>query len=416
MRALLKLYLFCSLLDINIVGSAIILRTMAAANKGRCLSGAWQSWGRGRGNLYEPLSNIPEDTWQTKGGSTKRMRHSTGGASFELNEQQEEAKRLSLSEFKDMNTDDKLESIFTCLQSMKVSSECRLDKVEQSVHGLQNQQSATVDQLKLLQYKSIDIEARSRRNNLLFRGIPEVNGEDTMQVIQAFLADNLELDPDEICIQRAHRIGRIQTRKPHYHGQTTKHRPLIIALRDSQDVELIIGNASKLRGTGFGINRDLPKEILDARKPLWSKMKSIKEQDTEAKVNIVFPAKLIKNGRVIADQFPDWNTVMKKSRVNPKLFINDIQPGASSEQPPRENQTWPDIDHTQNSQTPSAMITEQYDAPPTPQQRTPGVPYMGVNGPREPAQNAQSANEAAVASFDTDSLGTPREDETEPPT
>ena len=41
-----------------------------------------------------------------------------------------------------------------------------------------NQQSATVDQLKLLQYKSIDIEARSRRNNLLFRGIPEVNGED----------------------------------------------------------------------------------------------------------------------------------------------------------------------------------------------------------------------------------------------
>ena len=143
--------------------------------------------------MYEPLSNIPEDTWQTKGGSTKRMRHSTGGTSFELNEQQEEAMRLSLSEFKDMNTDDKLESIFTCLQSMKVSSECRLDKVEQSVHGLQKQQSDTVNQLKLLQYKSIDIEARSRRNNLLFRGIPEVNGEDTMQVIQAFLADNLEL-------------------------------------------------------------------------------------------------------------------------------------------------------------------------------------------------------------------------------
>ena len=173
---------------------------------------------------------------------------------------------------------------------------------------------------------------------------------------------------------------------------------MIIALHDSQDVELIIGNASKLRGTGFGINRDLPKESFDARKPLWSKMKSIKEQDTEAKVNIVFRANLIKNGRVIADQFPDWKTVMKKSRVTQKLFINDIQSGASSEQPPRENQTWPDIDHTQNSQTPSAMITEQYDAAPTPQQRTPGVPYMGENGPREPAQNAQSANEAAVAS------------------
>ena len=143
---------------------------------------------------------------------------------------------------------------------MKVSSECRLDKVEQGVHVLQKQQSATVDQLIVLQYKSIDIEARSRRNNMLFRGIPETLGEDPMAVIQKFFIDHLELDPDNICIQRAHRIGRIQTRKPNYLGQAMKHRPLIIALCDIQDVELIIENAPKFRGKGFGIGikRDFP--------------------------------------------------------------------------------------------------------------------------------------------------------------
>ena len=67
-----------------------------------------------------------------------------------------------------------------------------------------------------------------------------------------------------------------------------------------------------------------------------------------------------------------------------------------------------------NSQTPTAMDAENSDAAPTSQQRTPGMLHMGVSGPRGPAQNTQDANEAAVASFDTDSLETPREDGTEP--
>ena len=77
MHTLLKFCLFCSLLDKNCAGREINLRTMAAANQGRDFGGAF--WGQGRGNVFELLYSISEDTWHTKGGAMKRMRHSTGG-------------------------------------------------------------------------------------------------------------------------------------------------------------------------------------------------------------------------------------------------------------------------------------------------------------------------------------------------
>lgn len=62
----------------------------------------------------------------------------------------------------------------------------------------------------------------------------------------------------------------------------------------------------------------MPREILDARKPLWSKLKAIKEQELNSKVNIICPAKLVKDGHIIADSFPDWNIIMNRSRLCPE--------------------------------------------------------------------------------------------------
>lgn len=91
---------------------------------------------------------------------------------------------------------------------------------------------------------------------------------------------------------------------------------MIASFRDYQDTELILSNAYKLKSSGFGINRDLPKEILDARKPLWVKFKSEKANSPGAKLTIAYPAKLIKNGQVIADALPEWNGMMSKSRLD----------------------------------------------------------------------------------------------------
>ena len=141
------------------------------------------------------------------------------------------------------------------------------------------------------------------------------NNLQAFQALQDTLADKLNLDPESICIQHIHRVGRIPMSR--FSGPI-KHRDLIAAFRDFQDVKLIISNAHKLQDSGIGVNRNLPKEILDldTRKPLWTKYKEEKASDPNAKLTIAYPVKLIKDGRVIADTLPEQQTIVRKSRFN----------------------------------------------------------------------------------------------------
>ena len=270
--------------------------------------------GMGMGGRFETLSRVGTGDFNVSTPDRKRQRRSTGGGSAYISPEQSEAMQLCLDRFKEMDSESKLDTIFECLQNIKCTNDNRMTHIENSVNTLRGQTRVTHDKVKTLQYKSVDMETRSRRCNLLFRGIVEPVGENNLQALQALqdlLADKLDLDPESICIQRVHRVGRPPLRR--FSGPV-KHRPLIAAFRDFQDVELIISNANKLKGTGYGIHRDLPKEILDARKPLWTKFKEEKTVDPQAKLTIAYPAKLIKNGRVIADALPEWHSIMKKSR------------------------------------------------------------------------------------------------------
>ena len=172
-----------------------------------------------------------------------------------------------------LNVDEKLDNIFLYLQNIREVSE-RLDVTESHVRELRDRVDDNIEITTLLSYKSIDAEARQRMNNLIFWGIPESVGKDCIGTIKEFLSDKFSLDPDSICIQRAHRLGRAaRTFK-----RTIQHRPLIIGLRDYQDCELILSNASKLRNSVFGISRDFPQEIVNARKILRREMKPLKER------------------------------------------------------------------------------------------------------------------------------------------
>lgn len=133
--------------------------------------------------------------------------------------------------------------------------------------------------LKLLEYKSIDIESRSRRRNLIFRGITERSEESDdacFVLIRDFLRVYLKIDRD-LYIERAHRLGRPKI------GVT---RPIVVAFRDFQDTEDIMRNARSLKGTLFSINRDYPSEIVEARKALYPVYKDWRDQNRYNKVSI----------------------------------------------------------------------------------------------------------------------------------
>ena len=163
--------------------------------------------------------------------------------------------------------------------------------------------------LKTLAYKSIDLEARSRRNNLIFYGFAEMYDENCFSAIREFIKRQLDLDADKMYIARAHRLG------PRKIGFMAPRRPIIANFRDFCDTDVIMSRAHLLRNTPFSIGYDLPKEIKEARKKLWDEVKRIRQTSPRVKFQIVYPAKLLVEGKVVMDEFPDWGRVMKGSRL-----------------------------------------------------------------------------------------------------
>ena len=87
--------------------------------------------------------------------------------------------------------------------------------------------------LKKLACHSIDIEARSRRNNRIFYGLADLRDGDTYGLLSQFLYDTMDIDLDSMCVQRVHRLGSmVKARRT----SQTPRRPIIAAFRDYRDI------------------------------------------------------------------------------------------------------------------------------------------------------------------------------------
>lgn len=71
-----------------------------------------------------------------------------------------------------------------------------------------------------------------------------------------------------------------------------------------------------MKNTAFSINRDFPQEIVSARKGLWPEFKNVRQAYPDKRVNLVYPAKIIIDGRVHANAFPDWDPTINRSRIH----------------------------------------------------------------------------------------------------
>lgn len=244
---------------------------------------------------------------------SKRQRMSSGGRS-NLGEQVSDAD----FDFDTLSSDEKLSAMFNKLMQVEQKVDCvqslstRVSKAETVIKSHENR-------LKLLEYKSIDIESRSRRRNLIFWGIAEspVEAKDTAtpyKLVHNFIRVDLGIER-VMFIERAHRLGRF---KP---GVC---RPIIAAFRDYPDTEEIMSNARKLKGTLLRVNRDYPSEIVEARRALYPMYKEYRDQNKYNKVSIQYPAKLVVNGAVIRDMFPDWSEIMSGFRVDSRQLFTSI--------------------------------------------------------------------------------------------
>ncbi|XP_065668151.1 uncharacterized protein LOC136088374 [Hydra vulgaris] len=125
--------------------------------------------------------------------------------------------------------------------------------------------------LKDIKKKLVDLENRSRRNNLRIDGVkelPDESWEDSTKIVKKIFSEKLQINK-EIIIERAHRSGSIKS---------GKERSIVLKLLNFNDKKLILLNSKKLRGTGVFINEDFAKETMEKRKKLWDEViKWIKE-------------------------------------------------------------------------------------------------------------------------------------------
>ena len=77
-----------------------------------------------------------------------------------------------------------------------------------------------------------------------------------------FLENQLNLDPNLIPIEMAHRLGHPMIVRQ---GSRITRRPLIVAFRNFRDTELILEKANALCGANSRIERDLPVQIKKMR-------------------------------------------------------------------------------------------------------------------------------------------------------
>ena len=166
--------------------------------------------------------------------------------------------------------------------------------------------AAETAQLKSEQKKNIrrmiDLEARSRRNNLIFYGIEETQDENCADKIMKLLKEHLQLNniaPNQL--QRAHRMGGPK-RQTHIGSNANKPRPIIVCFLDFNLKETIRTRRHQLKNTTQSISEDLPVEIRNARRSLDKLFKELKDQGH--RVGFAYPCRLIKYGEVVENVDP----------------------------------------------------------------------------------------------------------------
>ena len=188
----------------------------------------------------------------------------------------------------------------------------RMDKFERDMYFNSAVHDVNTSRIRLLEYKSIDMEARIKQNNLIFSGFEElVVGDDCSAIIQQFLNDKLDIDRSSYEMSKAYRFGRKSVLRSR---NQIKHRSIMVTFVDPRQVELIPSKAYLLKGTSYGISKDYPKEISDARQELWPAYKEAKARYGPKNVTLKYPAALVIHGETVQNKFPSWHETLKGSR------------------------------------------------------------------------------------------------------
>ena len=131
------------------------------------------------------------------------------------------------------------------------------------------------------------------RDNLIFSGIAEQPQEDPERTIKEFMLSALKLPTDTVNNITFHRVHRIGAK-----NNTKRPRPIVAKFEHYKHKELIKSRGRELRGTGYGLNDQFPREIQERRKKLLPVLKLQREKGRKAALSV---DKLYIDGKLFRD-------------------------------------------------------------------------------------------------------------------
>ena len=188
-----------------------------------------------------------------------------------------------MKEIKDLKTEvndlkDSLEFTENVIEKKVKKLKTELDNLEDKVQDIWDNQINS----DYIQHKLIELEVRSRRNNIRIDGIEEEERE-TWDISEAkatkIFKENLGIEK-EIIIERAHR-----TKKNYKDKNKKRPRTIVLRLTNFKDENIILKNVNKPKGSDVYINEDFSRETTELRKKLWEEVKQLRSEGKFAYLN-----------------------------------------------------------------------------------------------------------------------------------
>lgn len=173
-----------------------------------------------------------------------------------------------------------------------------VDSLKEHVKNVKLLQGKHQEDIVGLKNKAVDLEDRSRRNNIRIDGITESENEsweDTGKKVEDVIRNKLKIK-DPIEIERAHRVG----------GKRGRPRTILCKLLRYNDKEKIKANVKHLTGSNIYVNDDFSYETTHLRKELFEQAKTHRNNGHYAKV--IYNRLIIHDGSKRQQQVDDHET------------------------------------------------------------------------------------------------------------
>ncbi|XP_077553111.1 uncharacterized protein LOC144167823 [Haemaphysalis longicornis] len=186
------------------------------------------------------------------------------------------------------------------IQTRLDAIEAKLKQVEAAASAIKevNVKVSSLERtVQYLEHKVIDLEDRSRRNNIIVFGIPE-DEKETADALANTIVEGVfknVLGVQLSSIERMHRLER---------KQANKNRPVILKLFDYREKAEVLANCFKLKGTDISVSEDFSLVTREKRKKLWESTSEIRKAG--GKVTMKYDK--IK----IDDELFEWNDAENK--------------------------------------------------------------------------------------------------------